>query len=266
MNVINKVWHFVKPYIFKYYVAFFCGGMFWMFLDVYVTKGIDASFVSAFADIALVVFAVLAFYQAKRIWVDRTKQDGYKIALDLLHDKAFKIATSNSDLYTVLRLAKVSYLKLSKDLIKDVGDSVKYCENVDAIIETLKIQIKQLDEQYDDIVLPLKKDIEQSLFKLRNMSVKFSSTTQGTLLREIFSNYIKFHNLMRKYSNLLFSLKYPLENDPETYENIDFIIERIEKIIGEIDELICLIDTIKKNNKCIVEDESSTLLDYFDFQ
>lgn len=80
MNVIKKVWNVVKPYIFRYYVAFFCGGVVWMFLDVYVTKGIDASFVSACADMALVALALIAGVQAKKIWQDKFKDESYTFA------------------------------------------------------------------------------------------------------------------------------------------------------------------------------------------
>lgn len=102
MNMIKRVFNFVRPYIFRYYVAFFCGGVVWMLIDVYVTKGIDASFVSACADMALVALALIAGIQAKKIWQDKFKEDSYGFAKKIYikirkSDSCFELLSSNFD-------------------------------------------------------------------------------------------------------------------------------------------------------------------------
>ena len=61
-----KVWICAKLYTAKYYFAFFCGGLVWMLLDIYVTHGIDASFVSDIMDSTMAAVAILALYKEKK--------------------------------------------------------------------------------------------------------------------------------------------------------------------------------------------------------
>lgn len=86
MNVINKVWGFVKSYLVNPLVAFSCGGVVWMFLDVYVTKGIDASFVSAVMDTIMAGATILAILAARNYLAQFTAQEGYKEAIELVNN------------------------------------------------------------------------------------------------------------------------------------------------------------------------------------
>lgn len=98
MNVIKKVWHLAKPYIFKYYVAFFCGGLAWMLLDVYVTKGIDASFVSAVMDSIMAGTAILAVLAARNYLAQFTAQEGYKLAIHFVNFSFHELLSLSTEL------------------------------------------------------------------------------------------------------------------------------------------------------------------------
>lgn len=264
MNVIKKVWHFVRPYIFKYYVAFFCGGMFWMFLDVYVTKGIDASFVSAFADIALVVFAVLAFYQAKRIWVDRTKQDGYKIALDLLHDKLNETKLKMNGVAVDFILTE-GILSTLYSLIKNWEDTYENRERLSHSIELLMVHKNSIGNQLDKNIKPLSNEIKNNIFRLRHMLIRFSNKGQGKRLDEYFKDYVRLYNISQQYYSQLFYFDLYIQTTISLYDTIPDMAIKINEMIDTNKEAEELIQKIEKSHTLIVEDESSTLLDYFDF-
>lgn len=262
----KNVWGFIKLYITKYYVAFFVGGAAWMLLDVYVTKGIDASFVSAVMDFALVLFAILAFYQARKIWVDRAKQDGYKIALDLLNDKLIKAWASISDIYLFLKITKISHNKIKNELSKK-NDLGKFIKSIDELEEVLKIQIEYFDKELEKVISPLKDDVKYSLFRMRNLSVKFSKNDKGTLLNEYFNDYLNVHNMILKYNGSLFELSCALkkDNDDDT-RFISITLENIDLILKESDNLITLMTKLKHNHSIVIGNEHSVLLDYFDFK
>ena len=86
VEIAKKVLGFIKPYIIKYYVAFFVGGLVWMLIDVYVMKGIDASFVSAVMDSIMAGTAILAVLAAKNYLAQFTAQEGYKLAIHLVNN------------------------------------------------------------------------------------------------------------------------------------------------------------------------------------
>ncbi|WP_432340624.1 hypothetical protein [Yersinia enterocolitica] len=65
------------------FVAFSIGAVVVMLLDVYVTKGIDSSFVSACMDVVMATTAVLVFIEAKKYLQKSLSQDGYKVAIEL---------------------------------------------------------------------------------------------------------------------------------------------------------------------------------------
>lgn len=96
MERAKTVFRVIKEYIIKYYVAFFCGGVVWMLLDVYVTKGIDASFVSAIMDSIMAGTAMLAVLAAKNYLAQFTAQEGFKIAISLVNEEVLSIPKYNS--------------------------------------------------------------------------------------------------------------------------------------------------------------------------
>lgn len=98
VNMIKKVWHFAKPYIIKYYVAFLCGGFSWMLLDVYVTKGIDASFVSAVMDSIMAGTAILAVLAARNYLAQFTAQEGYKLAIHFVNFSFHELLSLSTEL------------------------------------------------------------------------------------------------------------------------------------------------------------------------
>ncbi|EON3359635.1 hypothetical protein ACNHFS_004682 [Yersinia enterocolitica] len=76
----------ISVYATSPFVAFSIGAVVVMLLDVYVTKGIDSSFVSACMDVVMAGAAVGAVLIARNYLAQFTAQEGYKIAIELVND------------------------------------------------------------------------------------------------------------------------------------------------------------------------------------
>lgn len=68
------------------FVTFSAGAVVVMLLDVYITKGMDSSFVSACMDVVMAGAAVGAVLIARNYLAQFTAQEGYKIAIELVND------------------------------------------------------------------------------------------------------------------------------------------------------------------------------------
>ncbi|BCQ35268.1 hypothetical protein ERHA55_29380 [Erwinia rhapontici] len=203
MKSAKEVWSFVKPYIGKYYLAFLLGGVFWMLLDVYATKGIDASFVSACADVSLVVAAVIAGFEAKKAWVKRTKEDGYKIATILMNDKLIKTVYSHELVYWNFSMGSLlrKYLTLDADLEFRNIEYKKSRERV-YIKELIGLRDK-LKGFHKDKLYNLSQEIHFEIFRMRNVGVNFSTDDDGEKLRGYFN---RFRDLSIKCEGLIVSM------------------------------------------------------------
>jgi hypothetical protein len=235
-----------------------------MFIDVYVTKGIDASFVSAFADIALVVFAVVAFHQAKRVWIDKTKHDGYKVALDLLNGKLHEVRQRIQGVTIDLNL---THGKLSSvdSLISEWRNTIPEQNSAERIITSFEQRTNSISNQLDKVVNPLREEIEYDIFRLKNMSVRFSDNVQGAKLHEYFIDYLKLYEVCKQLHSQLINFEIYYQSELTSFEMIPDLATKITEMIDTNNEAMELIKKIKINHRIIIKDEHSNLLSYFDF-
>ena len=120
----KTVFRVIKEYIIKYYVAFFCGGVVWMLLDVYVTKGIDSSFVSAVMDTIMAGTAILAVLAAKNYLAQFTAQEGFKIAISLVNDEMMTLDRHYVVLDNYLKLYDQIHDFDRKTISRDMGPTL----------------------------------------------------------------------------------------------------------------------------------------------
>lgn len=262
MELVNIVWGIVKPSITKYYVAFFCGGTVWMLLDVYVTKGIDASFISAVMDFSLVLFAILAFYQARKIWVDRAKQDGYKIALDLLNNKFFSTANHIELKRLIFRNEKVinAYQKLLDNYSgcnQDISKEGNY-------IIFLKKHSQELYNQLKNTTSPLAKEVKSDLFRIRNMSVSFSQNKSGKMLKKHFEDFIYLDAQCTSYYRLLRGAVF-FHDENIISSDIDELAKELEGLKLHNHKIKEILERIKSNFDLMLEDECLNIVKCFNF-
>ena len=284
MERFKNMLRFVKLYVSKYYIAFLSGGVVWMLLDVYAIKGIDASFVSAIADTSLVVFAFIALLEAKKEWDKRLKQDGYKIASDLMNDKFIKIVQVTSDLIGRVRdventiLSIVNKLPSENSNLKDyegVLNLVKVNSNLKPRLENLSEQVESLQIDIYEKLFPLSQEVQFTILRMRNNSVDFSRNDSGDLLKSHYTDFstltIQCENCYVAINQYLYCMK--MSKNPfiecdgfnigtHNYERLNDINE-IKSYIDNIKELI---STIRENLNVITlaAKDKKTMADYFD--
>lgn len=87
MEKVKEVWIMKKPCIFKYRAYCISGcGVFFMFIIVLFSKGIDAYFISAVMDTIMAGATVAAVITARNYLAQFTAQEGYKVAIGLVND------------------------------------------------------------------------------------------------------------------------------------------------------------------------------------
>lgn len=148
----KTVFRVIKEYIIKYYVAFFCGGVVWMLLDVYVTKGIDSSFVSAVMDTIMAGTAILAVLAAKNYLAQFTAQEGYKLAIHLVNNDFPQLrdnlkATLNGfeQIIKVLDESKVIGSINSDTAQQLISPLSNYTENLARLSDTINRNISSIE-------------------------------------------------------------------------------------------------------------------------
>lgn len=146
MERAKTVFRVIKEYIIKYYVAFFCGGVVWMLLDVYVTKGIDASFVSAIMDTIMAGTAMLAVLAAKNYLAQFTAQEGFKIAISLVNDVMLDIP-KHEDVVQ-------SYSELHDKIYDANGKRLYYytAEEISVLNRTLRLNYSRLNTIHQNML------------------------------------------------------------------------------------------------------------------
>lgn len=271
MQQLKKVWRFVKRYITKYYIAFFCGGVVWMLLDVYAVKGIDASFVSAVADTLLVVFAFIALIEARRVWIKRAKEDGYKIALELLNYKFINtvMAPGLSDWIQFTESLSHWHKRLKIQKKKNPERIVK--NDTVLFIKRLKPCFDTLDESYRNRVFPLSQEIQFDIFRMRNAGVDFSTDETGEFLKKHFMDFLL---LSQKCSALSMLLNAYIATHTES-EFLDEILDLEDELddkyssLDKIFEIFNDVKCISLRLLCNLNDATATnkndIHSYFDF-
>lgn len=188
--MIRRVWGFFKPYIFRYYVAFFCGGVVWMFLDVYVTKGIDASFVSAVMDTIMAGATILAILAAKNYLAQFTAQEGYKEAIELVNEVIPELKKSldkikskaGSAIIYLNELNHTSQISVFSNHNGDVDISNEYYE--------LKKLLTEIDNHLSGISTYGLKMESNKLAELNSINL-FSTSIQNSL-QDVMSGFSDF--------------------------------------------------------------------------
>lgn len=83
-----------------------------MLLDVYVTKGIDASFVSAVMDSIMAGTAILAVLAARNYLAQFTAQEGYKLAIHFVNFSFHEILSLSTELKKYSDILEEYYINL----------------------------------------------------------------------------------------------------------------------------------------------------------
>ncbi|HFO2534739.1 TPA: hypothetical protein ACHJX8_004357 [Yersinia enterocolitica] len=232
------------------FVAFSIGAVVVMLLDVYVTKGIDSSFVSACMDVLMATTAVLVFIEAKDYISKQTYQDGYKVAIELQSQLLPKTRSWNIFAYNGAALISVYTFfehrnrQLRPELAdrikiyseKNSKDLVELCGLYDSINEKLRLlgmygwastsSEKVAEKSKHDELIMLLEDFDVLLTYLR----KFEIIYDEVLLRnhpdyiEIEDDIPLFSNLYEGYSHKMFIEKIKIVGE-EYYENYNKFIK-----------------------------------------
>lgn len=100
----------------KYFFAFAAGGIAWMLLDVYVSKGVDKGsypdWISSVCNIVMACATVGAVLTARNYLAQFTAQEGYKLAIKFFNESFHEI------------------LPLSIKLEESIGDVVKFYNDI----------------------------------------------------------------------------------------------------------------------------------------
>ncbi|EKN6408038.1 hypothetical protein [Yersinia enterocolitica] len=109
------------------FVAFSIGAVVVMLLDVYVTKGIDSSLISACMNVVMATTAVLVFIEAKDYISKQTYQDGYKVAIELQSQLLPKTRSLNVFAYNGAALISVYtfFDHRNRQLRPELADRIK---------------------------------------------------------------------------------------------------------------------------------------------
>lgn len=284
MEQVKKMFIFLKSIFAKYYLAFLCGLATWMLFDVYVFKGIDASFISACADVSLVVFAFIALLEAKKEWDKRLKQDGYKIAAELMNDRFIKLFQASNDLNYKIKNVENSVLSIIHCLpknditVKDAGFSIELTRlsmNLKEKFDRLSEGVRLMNEDVYDKLFPLSQETQFTILRMRNSSVDFSDNESGVLIKSHFDSFstltIKSESCCVAIRQYLFLMKMP--NNP--FNEVDgYIIGKnnynhlkdIYEIKDSINEVKALTNTMRNNLNAITlaAKDKKTIADYFD--
>ncbi|WP_156094525.1 hypothetical protein [Klebsiella aerogenes] len=112
MIYFTRFWGMCK----KYFFAFAAGGIAWMLLDVYVSKGVDKGsypdWISSVCNIVMACATVGAVLTARNYLAQFTAQEGYKLAIKFFNESFHEI------------------LPLSIKLEESIGDVVKFYNDI----------------------------------------------------------------------------------------------------------------------------------------
>ncbi|WP_354690946.1 hypothetical protein [Phytobacter sp. RSE-02] len=187
MNIQRFIKHINLESISPKCFFFALGTLFWMFIDVYITKGIDSSFISAIADTVLALLAVLAIIKAKEFWKEKSKQDGYHIATRLLNDHYIKSVVSNglseclNPLQKRLNHLAFFYSKLENGKV----DRVAEVELISKLVDIYR----ELSDVFYEKIFPHNQEVQFDIFRMRATDINFSSNEFGSLLSDHFNLY-----------------------------------------------------------------------------
>ncbi|HHH2235418.1 TPA: hypothetical protein ACPY5O_004240, partial [Yersinia enterocolitica] len=261
------------------FAAFSIGAVVVMLLDVYVTKGIDSSFVSACMDVVMATTALLVFIEAKDYISKQTYQDGYKVAIELQSQLLPKTRSLNVFAYNGAALISVYTFfdhrnrQLRPELAdrikiyseKNSKDLVELCGLYDSINEKLRLlgmygwastsSGKVAEKSKHDELTMLLEDFDVLLTYLSKFKIIYDE-----VLWRNHPDYIEiecevedakplFSNLYEGYSHKMFIEKVKIVGE-EFYEKYNKFIKSHEAYFSSDSEIITTyFDKTSKNNK-----------------
>ncbi|HDL7101286.1 TPA: hypothetical protein PXM79_004097 [Yersinia enterocolitica] len=150
----------ISVYATSPFVAFSIGAVVVMLLDVYVTKGIDSSFVSACMDVVMAGAAVGAVIVARNYLAQFTAQEGYKIAIDLVNNHLLSIKDD--------KIVEKEYLGLHNYITSISGESPQQ-KHLNEMKKRIKVVTTQCEKQQQYI-----NEIDKILLQLKTYGIRVS--------------------------------------------------------------------------------------------
>ncbi|WP_164092431.1 hypothetical protein [Kluyvera georgiana] len=197
----SRLWITIKNYYIAFISGIFVGGSIWMLLDVSVTKGIDASFVSAVMDSIMAGTAILAVLAAKNYMEQFTAQEGFKLAFSLVNEEMLSITKHANVL--------MDYLNLQQK-IKDYDGQVAITDlsnNLTIAQKKLKNSLSELDRLYNGMI-EKKRKLDTYGIDAHKLKVEYYSNmieNLGAFIRECKDLDVKVNTIIEKI--ILFSGK-----------------------------------------------------------
>ncbi|WP_426785269.1 hypothetical protein ACP3TB_17085 [Rahnella variigena] len=141
-------------------ISFCVGAVLVMFIDTYITKGIDSSFISAIMDTIMAVATISAVLVAKNYLKQFTAQEGYKIAIELINNHIRGIEQ--------LDILSEAYDSLLNEIRKNehVLPKRNHIESTDKAIRSFAVQIVRTNNFI--------KEHNEYIFKLRTYGLSVS--------------------------------------------------------------------------------------------
>lgn len=200
-------------------IPFLLGILLWMFVDVFLTKGIDSSFISAVMDSMMTGVAIAALFKAKQVWSERSKQDGYRIASRLITDYLIRCTMSHDLNRPLLNLT--SHITGFINFYLDENRNKNKLDEVDSIDKLANLH-HEISNQLYEHVFPLSQEVQFDIFRLRKLGVNFSENKDGLILKGHFDTYqeltIKLESLIyeiRFFLNLFYSGNFNSESSKD---------------------------------------------------
>lgn len=260
--------------ILKYMMAFFLGGFVWMLIDVNVTKGIDASFVSAVMDTFIVIIAFSALIKAQQFWLDKTKQEGHHIALKLLNDSLLQSTLSHKLEIPISKMEAFfrGYINVIQNFEKTPNDIRKQKE-LSFVTELSKLH-DDLNNILYKTLFPYNQEIQFDIFRMRNTGINFSENMYGELL----SGHFETHKeLTIGLESLIYELRQFLSHFYggeflSSYENKDILYPEnssefmvyLKSLSQHTKALMKKINLLRENLNEVTKSKRN-LISYFDF-
>lgn len=257
----------ISVYATSPFVAFSIGAVVVMLLDVYVTKGIDSSLISACMNMVMATTAVLVFIEAKDYISKQTYQDGYKVAIELQSQLLPKTRSLNvfayngaalTSVYTFfdhrnrqLRPELADRIKIYSE--KNSKDLVELCGLYDSINEKLRLlrmygwastSSEKVDEKskHDELTMLLE-DFDVLLTYLSKFKIIYDEVLWRNhpdyieIACEVEDAKPLFSNLYEGYSHKIFIEKVKIV-EGEFYENYNKFIKSHEAYFSSDSEII----------------------------
>ncbi|HDU6219414.1 TPA: hypothetical protein RFX48_001210 [Klebsiella aerogenes] len=191
MIYFTRFWGMCK----KYFFAFVAGGIAWMLLDVYVSKGIDKGsypdWISSVCNIVMACATVGAVLTARNYLAQFTAQEGYKLAIKFFNESFHEILPLSIKLEESIGGVVKFYNDIADEEISDVElmGFISNAHNISAKLFKFNEYKKSLDKELNSIATYglhlndewnfLYKQLTEDLNDLGKMFSEFSEQNQS---------------------------------------------------------------------------------------